>query len=209
MKKYSWAQSILPIFVHDLLKNKKLTKRIRHIAEVQTGVFAKRSSEGEVIYLSPNYFDEYGELQTKVEPDLMRFDVNDKHILEPGDVIFSAKGNKNFAHCFKELASPAVGSTSFFRIKIITTLVLPEYLTWYLNHPNTIKYLQSFARGSRMPSITKDSILNLDMPVPSIEKQQTILKIDQLRKQEQELRADLSSLRNALIQQSLINTTIE
>jgi len=55
-------------------------------------------------------------------------------------------------------------------------------LHWYLNHPNTIKYLKTQAKGSALPSVSKSSLENLIVPMPVIKKQKKVLKLNKLAK---------------------------
>lgn len=182
-----------------------MKKELKHIAKIQTGVFAKTVAKGDITYLQPKYFDELGKLTVNLEPDLNSVGVSEKHILKQGDIIFAAKGSKNFAFHFKLQELAAAASTSFFVIKIHDESVLPEYLTWYLNHQNTMKYLKSFARGTSIASISKDVLNNLEIMIPTIEKQKLIYKIDDLRSKERQITMDILSLKQALNQQQLFN----
>jgi hypothetical protein len=68
---------------------------LKNIASVQTGVFLKPQSEGEVLYLQVKHFDNDFRLSHSVHPDLMEYSVNQKHVLTPGDILFAAKGSNN------------------------------------------------------------------------------------------------------------------
>jgi hypothetical protein len=55
-------------------------------------------------------------------------------MLKDGDVLFAAKGTKNFAAVFENHNEPSVASTSFFVIRPTDKKVLPQYLAWFLNN---------------------------------------------------------------------------
>jgi restriction endonuclease S subunit len=178
---------------------------LKNIANIQTGVFAKPVAKGDVAYLQPKYFDELGKLITKLEPDLNSVGISKNHILKQGDVLFAAKGSKNFAAQFDLKDMSAAASTSFFVIRIFEKNILPEYLTWYLNHPTTMKFLKAFARGTSIASISKEVLNDLEIIIPSLEKQHLIFKIDDLRSAERQITMRLLSLKQALNQQQLYN----
>ena len=71
--------------------------KLKHISFIQTGVFAKPVKEGQIVYLQSKHFDENGILKTSLYPDLKAEDISEKHLLNNGDIIFAAKGTKNFA----------------------------------------------------------------------------------------------------------------
>ena len=73
--------------------------KLNQIASIQTGAFAETVSKGEVVYLKAKHFDENGKLNTILHPDLNINNITEKHLLKPGDVLFAAKGTKNFAAC--------------------------------------------------------------------------------------------------------------
>lgn len=181
---------------------------LNHIANIQTGVFAKSVAKGDVAYLQPKYFDELGKLTVNLAPDLNSIGISEKHLLKQGDVLFAAKGSKNFAACYDLENMSAAASTSFFVIRIFENNILPEYLTWFLNHQATMKYIKSLARGTSIPSISKEVLNDLEIIIPSLEKQQLIFKIDDLRSAEKHITLKLLSLKQALNQQQLLNALL-
>ncbi len=178
---------------------------LKHITSIQTGVFAKPIQKGEVVYLQAKHFDESGELAETLYPDLDLDSKIEKHLLKKGDVLFAAKGSKNFAAWYENDELPAVASTSFFVIRLLDKNVLPGYLTWFLNHPDTQTLLKGQARGSSIASISKAVLSELEMPIPSIQKQELILRIFKLRNRERNLKQQIENLREIEIQNLLIN----
>lgn len=187
------------------LKNHHLKTTLKHIATIQTGVFAKPVAKGEIVYLQARHIDENGKIAGLLHPDLKAEDVSEKHILRPGDVLFAAKGSKNFAAVIEESNLSLVASTSFFVIRLKDNNVLPQYLVWYMNSATTQALLKSTAIGSSMASISKTTLEKLDIPVPDIQTQQTILSIVNYRNKEKELKQKIESLREIIIQQKIIN----
>lgn len=192
-------------FVAVLLKYKLLKLTLKHIASIQTGVFAKPIQRGKIVYLQAKHFDENGELTKKLYPDLNVNSKIEKHLLTKGDVLFAAKGTKNFATWYESDKIPAVASTSFFVIRLNDINVLPGYLTWFLNHPDTQALLKNQARGSSIASISKAVLSELEIPLPNIQKQKLILKIFKLRNKEKKLKQQIEDLRERKIQYLLIN----
>jgi len=184
-----------------------LKTTLKHIASIQTGVFAKPAAEGNVIYLQAKHFDETGQISTTLHPDLMADSVSEKHLLRKGDVLFAAKGTKNFAAVY-DIEEPAVASTSFFVIRLeaeFKNRVLPKFLAWLMNHPVAQAYLKGQAMGSSIASISKGALEELEISVPPIETQKLILNISKLRNKEIEMRQQIETLRDKQIQQQIIN----
>ncbi len=178
---------------------------IKDIAHIQTGLFAKPSGIGELVYLQSKHFDEYGQLHAVLYPDMIDEGISEKHLLKDGDVLFAAKGTKNFAAVFENHNEPSVASTSFFVIRPTNKKLLPQYLAWVLNSHSTQTLLKGQAIGTSIPSISKHVLEHLEIVVPSIEIQKAILQISQLRNKEKSLKQQIETLREKQIQQQIIN----
>lgn len=177
---------------------------IKNIADIQTGIFARPTGTGEVVYLQSRHFDENGELLRELHPDLMAEGISEKHLLKDGDVLFAAKGTKNFAAVFENHNEPSVASTSFFVLRPTDKKVLPQYLAWFLNSHTTQSLLKRQAIGTSIPSISKQVLENFEIAVPGIETQKAILQITKLRNKEKSLKQEIDSLREKEIQAMLL-----
>ncbi len=180
--------------------------KLNYIASIQTGIFAKMVSEGDIVYLQAKHFDENGQLNSTLQPDLLSDDSNKKHLLKHGDILFAAKGTKNFATWFENKNQPAVASTSFFVVRLQNDFkhkILPAFLVWYINHPNSQKILKSKAIGTSIVSISKAVLQDLEIFIPSIQKQETILKITALCIKEKKLIQQIEILKEKQIHQEI------
>lgn len=160
---------------------------------------------GELVYLQAKHFDEYGQLHSVLHPDLVAEGISERHLLKDGDVLFAAKGTKNFAAVFENHNEPSVASTSFFVIRSTDKKVLPQYLAWFLNNHTTQALIKGQAIGTSIPSISKQVLENLKITIPNIETQQAILQINKLRNKEKSLKQKIETLREKQIQQQIIN----
>jgi restriction endonuclease S subunit len=182
-----------------------LKARLKNIATIQTGVFAKPAHDGDIVYLQARHFDENGLLLCELHPDLMADDISEKHILKTGDVLFAAKGTKNFATVFEDHNPPSVASTSFFVIRIQNEAIKSQYLAWYLNNPDSQQFLKNLARGTSIASISKAVLDDLEIFIPDLKTQELVIKITQLRNKEKGLMQEIEILRDKLIQQKTNN----
>lgn len=179
---------------------------LKNITNIQTGVFAKPIKEGEIVYLQAKHFNENGQLISLLHPDLLAENISGKHLLQPGDVLFAAKGTKNFAAWYESKNLPAVASTSFFVIRLkenIINNILPEFLAWYINQPVSQKFLKGNAMGTSIASISKAVLEELEISIPDLQTQKTILKITHLRNSEKKLQQKIEMLREKQIQHCL------
>lgn len=178
---------------------------LKDLATIQTGIFAKTDSKGDIVYLQAKHFSETGQLYTTLHPDLKADNITAKHLLRTGDVLFAAKGTKNFAAVYENHNEPAVASTSFFIIRLIENKILPEFLVWFLSNPSTQKLLKGKAIGTSIASISKSVLEDLEISIPDLQTQQAVLQITQLRNTEKKLHQQIQSLREKQIQQLIIN----
>lgn len=192
----------MPKFVIIILRD-KLTIKIKEIAAIRTGFFGKPVKNGEVVYLQAKQFNENAQLDADLYPDLLLSDVPEKHILQVGEIVFAAKGLKNFAAVFNRADIKAVASTSFFVIKIKEGLLLPEYICWYINLPTTQAFLKAQAMGSSVPSIAKHVLEDLVIPAPNLQKQKNIIQINELLIREKKLLREIALLRQQKIETQL------
>lgn len=184
-----------------------MKKLLKDISTIQTGTFAKTVSKGEIVYLQAKHFDDEGVLNQLLHPDVNSSEISDRHLLRNGDILFAAKGTKNFATCFDNIDLPATASTSFFVIRTqgnLTNRILPQFLVWTINHPLSQKYLKSKAIGSSIVSISKVVLEDLEISIPDLQTQKAILKIAELRNTEKKLKQQIETLREKQIQQQII-----
>ena len=179
--------------------------KLKNIASIQTGVYAKPESKGEIVYLQSRHFDEFGNLTEALHPDIVNYKINSNHILKTGDVLFAAKGAKNFAVVIEDWFPISVASTSFFVIRLQAENILPEYLTWFLNHPDSLSLLKGSAIGTSIACISKAVLEELEIFIPDIRTQQLILKIAQLWDTEKQLKKQIEALREKQIQQLILD----
>lgn len=97
--------------------------------------------------------------------------------LEGGDVIFVARGARNYAVCLREVPKPTVCSPNFFLLRVKSSMLLPEFLAWQINHAPAQRYLASNAEGSDQLSIRRAVLEALPLALPSIHQQQLIVSL--------------------------------
>jgi len=185
-----------------------LKANLKDIANIQTGLFARTASRGDVVYLKAKHFDQNGKLKTRLHPDLKLDSAAEKHLLKHGDILYAAKGTKNFASWYESGNQPAVASTSFFIIRLTNNWsdkILPEFLVWFINHPSTQKYLKRKAKGTAIVSISKSDLQDLQILIPELQIQKAVLHINKLRNTEIKLKDQIETLREKQIQQQILN----
>ena len=181
---------------------------IRNIASLHSGIYAKPDYQGDVYYVQARHFNAQKEFDTRVQPDLQLEGSKLKNnLLQPGDVLLAVRGNNNFAVQYKGIIKPAVASTMFVVIRILDqNLILPEYLTWFLNLSVNQSKLQNKAKGTSILSLSKFDIEDLEIIVPPMQKQKAVLEFDALKKKELTILKKLQELKEKEIQHLLLTS---
>lgn len=136
----------------------------------------------------------------------------ERYLVTPGDVLFLARGQVNYAvPITQKFVRPTIAPSFFFilRPRKYGPRLLPEYLAWVINRPEAQDYLQQKARrGSHMPLVGKDDIQKLSVPVPPVEVQEHVVMLDRLARRERELVnliADLNQQRIRAVCERAVN----
>jgi restriction endonuclease S subunit len=98
--------------------------------------------------------------------------------LKPGDVLFSARGQRNIAVCLDQPPSKAVCSPHFFLIRVTDDKsALPEFLAWQINLPSAQQYFAQSATGSYIKSIRRQVLERLTLLIPSLDRQRLLVRL--------------------------------
>jgi restriction endonuclease S subunit len=183
---------------------------LENIAKLQSGLYTQPDIQADTLYLQAVHFDQYGEFNPEVKPQLKRNGKIEKHLLQPADVLFAAKGLNNFAVVYEPEWGPAVASSSFIilRLNVDQHWILPHYLAWYLtNHPHVQMFHKQL--GTTIPSISIEKLSKLEVVFPAPGQQQRIVHIQQLRNHEKQLVFQLQQQKDYLIKQTLLNAATQ
>ena len=169
---------------------------------MQAGIYASPTPEGVVYYIQARHFGENKRFDTSIAPGLPSDAKYGRRLLKSGDVLLTAKGHEFFAVDWREQVEPAIASSTCIVLRVRDTgSLLPGFLSWYLNQPNTQQFFADRAKKTSMPSISMADIRELAIPVPPVDRQDTILKIQERRRIELSLRRQMDDLRETYINQ--------
>lgn len=121
--------------------------------------------------------------------------------LQARDVLFVAKGSRNFAVCLEAVPEPAVCSHYFFLIRVRDAkTLLPEFLAWQINQLPAQRYLNKNAEGTDQLSIRRAVLEAMSISVPPIEQQQHLIRLAKLAANERVLLENLVHNREQQLQ---------
>ncbi len=121
------------------------------------------------------------ELSGKKQPDW----------LIKGDVLFAARGARNYAVLMDQDKEHVVSSPHFYIIRVKAQTILPEFLVWQLNQKPLQNYFDRSAEGTLTKSVRHSVLENAEIHIPPTEKQTQILGLHKTLLQEKQLYAQL------------------
>lgn len=108
------------------------------------------------------------ELKGRRKPDWLR----------TGDVVFLLRGNKNFAVSLQNIPEPTVISPYFFLLRVKRQVpLLPEFLAWQINQEPAQRYLEMSAEGTVQRSIRRGVFEELQLILPGLQEQKTVVRL--------------------------------
>jgi restriction endonuclease S subunit len=127
--------------------------------------------------------------------------------LREGDVLFTARGNRNAAAPVDEITIKAVSAPHLFVVRVTAPdHVLPAFLAWLMNQADAQRYFAQEATGSYITSIRKQALLEMPLRLPSLEKQRLVVELDRAARQERQILEKL--IENRKQQISLVAQTL-
>ena len=183
-----------------------MKKKLGDIAEIRSGVYSKTTDRGGVHYIQAKNFDENNILSPHLTPNLLLNPQVKKNLLRKGDVLFASKGFDNFAAVYNSDYKTAVASSIFLILyNIDNEIVLPAYLAWFINQPGMQEFLKRSAKGTSLPSISKRILSDIYIEIPTIKKQELILRVSNLIIREKKIRRKIQERREKLLNHQLLN----
>lgn len=184
--------------------------KLKDIAILQSGKYFKPSTdilEDKAYVLGIRDFDEDLEhIGTALEIDGK--DVLEKYILTENDVLFSSRMQFNAFYLPADLSKTYVASSSFILIKPDLNRVLPEYLIWLLNHPNTQNIFSSLSQATgRVSYISAKKLEEIELELPDLATQKQIVAVHRLQRKERRITRKLLEKKEQYIQHILFNTS--
>lgn len=187
--------------------------RLDEISEIQSGYIARSKIEASADgshYLFQAKDVDADHLVYKSE-DIIRFHPSMSRkdwILRPGDILFMARGSRNFSILVGDLPQPILAAACFFIVRADVSIVYPAYLCWYLNQAPVQQYLiRHSGRGVHMPVVRRAVLESIDVPVLPFEQQKKIAAIDTLMSNELRLFQKLGQKRKELITAACLSAT--
>ena len=173
-----------------MVSQSRTTAILKEVAVVQTGFNPRgkiiENPDGDASILQPKDI-KHGEFVQATRIDLVKSNVNDNHLLNPGDVLFSCKGSNLGAIVFDLRPGRFIASSSFHVIRIYNPSISSKFLAWCLNHSDTMQMLNKRTSGTLLRSISIKLMNQIPIPIVPKNTQQAAMELHDLRVEEARL----------------------
>lgn len=119
---------------------------------------------------------------------------DDKFILRQGDLVFRSRGKTPEVALVEEAIEEALLVAPLVRIRP-GDRVLGEYLRWVINREDSQNFLKGHMRGTASKMVSKQSLSELPIEVPSLDRQQEIVALINAAWREQKLYQQIAEKR--------------
>lgn len=99
-----------------------------------------------------------------------------KAVVKKSDVVVSSRGSFRAGSISLE-SKNIIAASSVYILRLKKETILPEYLAIYLNSVEGQKQLIESATGAAIKAIRKNDLENISVAVPSVEKQEKIIRL--------------------------------
>lgn len=176
-------------------------RKLSELAEVRSGYTVRGALEhdpaGDVRVLQIKDLRQ----RAVIEPDSLTMVTWERSknppLLVAGDIAVVARGDRNTAALYKG-GPPVVVTSQLFIVSPKKSKVSPEYLCWMINLPQSQQSLER--TGSSIQAISKASLMNMPIPLPSLETQTRLTQLQRLWDEEDQVIAQLHKNREQMLQ---------
>ena len=183
------------------------------IAEVRMGyTFRSRlepEMDGDVAVIQMKDIDESNLLHPEGLARIRMPELKDRHLVQEGDLMFRSRGVTNTAALVAGNLGRSVLAAPMMLIRPDTERVQAEYLLWFINQASIKKILSVQAAGTAVKMISKAALEQLEVSVPPLKTQKSIVEIGHLATLEAQLATKLMDRRKVLIDGALMKRARE
>ena len=134
----------------------------------------------------------------------------EKKFIRQGDLLFMTRSDRPFAVLVDEPMPPTVVQNSFNVIRIRSKAeVLPEFLAMALNQTAAEIQISQMLKGTAISYIRVEDLRRLPVPVPSLDRQRSLVALERSMTRERQLHRRLEAARkeqlDAIIQRIATN----
>lgn len=180
-------------------------KKLKELAEIslgisfRSGLLSDEAGDSFLLQMKDLGVDTALDLSGKLDSlfKIQRPLIKAADALVEGDILFRSRG-ANFTAVIIEKTIKAKSRlqnvfpvSPLYLIRLRSEKLLPAYLLWFINNADTQKQLQQMSEGTQIKMLSKKNLDNLEIIIPSLEKQKKIVALNALFKKEKLLLENL------------------
>jgi len=180
-------------------------KKLKELAEIslgisfRSGLLSDEAGDSFLLQMKDLGVDTALDLSDKLDSlfKIQRPLIKAADALVEGDILFRSRG-ANFTAVIIEKTIKAKSQlqnvfpvSPLYLIRLRSEKLLPAYLLWFINNTDTQKQLQQMSEGTQIKMLSKKNLDNLEIIIPSLEKQKKIVALNALFKKEKLLLENL------------------
>ncbi|MDE0119812.1 MAG: restriction endonuclease subunit S [Bdellovibrionales bacterium] len=121
-----------------------------------------------------------------------------KYLVQKNDVLYLSKLNPG-AFRYTDFINNTVPMAHFYILRPKTGIIDSDYLCWALNQDFMKPYIKRCLRGTILPFISKDALIDLKIPLPNFTVQKKIISFLKLMAQEKKIQETMDKKKKILI----------
>ena len=192
---------------------KPIVRKLSDVAEIRSGVHfrerIKNDPKGNVAVLQMKDISEENKIVSEGIIKIRRENIKPSLLLRHGDVLLRARGIRYTSSVFNLEIGEAIASSQLIIIKPNNEIILPSFLSWFLNQKPAQNYLKTRATGSYVKMIPREMLAKLEIVIPTIENQELISQISKLSDRESLLMKTISEMKKEMVNIALLKSVKE
>jgi len=184
--------------------------QLYQIADVRMGVTLRGRDatrldlKGSCFMIRISDLTDEGQLHTK---DLHQFepgeDLKPDYFLRRGDILLPNRGTRCTAYVYDLPLTNVLVGAQFYIIRPNEDKVRADYLAWFLRTEVAATHFALRRKGTLVQTVQRKDVLELELPLPPLAKQDILVALDALGIQERQLSTELA-LKSASYTQRLM-----
>ena len=128
-----------------------------------------------------------------------------RYAVREGDVLLPLRSMRLTATVARDVPGDVIALGHWALLSTDAGTLTPDYLAWYLNHPETAQKIRSLAKGSNLQFLSLSAIRSFQIEAPSVSVQGRIVRVHECHERAKRLELELSEARQRLIDAATIN----
>lgn len=156
--------------------NKISATTLGKIADIITGPFGTQLhvsdyvETGIPVIMPQNIKDRGVDITNIANINIVDYNRLNRYKTQRNDIIYARRGDVE-KHAFIDFDGQMLCGTGCFRVRINRTDIFPPYISFFLNAPQTRRWIAFHAVGTNMPNLNTDILASVPIEFPNYDKQ--------------------------------------